>query len=112
MQRAACWEGQKGGEKEREEESCVWAFNVLQSCLIEGCFNAVGGWQVGIIIAICLRSRHHRLTFNGCSLCSVSKCPGEFDFHYCLENIHSAPLLSSLGLHEDDGFCINDEVAV
>lgn len=82
----------------------------LLSCLIEGCFNAVGGWQVGIIIAICLRSRHHQLTFNGCSLCSVSKCPGEFDIHYCVENIHSPPLLSSLGLHEDDGFCINDEV--
>ena len=26
-----------------------------------------------------------RLTFNGCSLCSISKCPGEFDFHYCVE---------------------------
>lgn len=32
--------------------------SMLRRCLIEGCFNAVGGWQVGIIIAICLRSRH------------------------------------------------------
>lgn len=41
---------------ERWRESFVWVC-VLQCCLIEGCFNA-GGWQVGIIIAICLRSRH------------------------------------------------------
>lgn len=52
-----------------------------------------------------------RLTFNGYSLCSVSKYPGEFDFHYCVENIHSPLLLSSLGLHEDAGLCINDEEA-
>lgn len=31
-----------------------------------------------------------RLTFNSCSLCSASKCPGEFDFHYCVENIRSS----------------------
>lgn len=41
-----------------------------------------------------------------CSLCSASKHPGEFDFHYRVENIHSSVLLSSLGLHEDGGFCI------
>lgn len=52
-----------------------------------------------------------RLTFNGCSLCSVSKCPGECDFHYCVENIRSALVLSSLGLHEDAGLCIIDEAA-
>lgn len=52
-----------------------------------------------------------RLTFNGCSLCSASKHPGEFDFHYRVENIRSSLLLSSLGLHEDAGFCINDEAA-
>lgn len=44
-----------------------------------------------------------QLTFNGCSLCSVSKCPGGFDFHY------GSLLLFSFGLHEDVGFCITDE---
>lgn len=50
-----------------------------------------------------------RLTFNGYSLCSVSKSRGECDFHYWVENIRSSPLLSSLGLHGDAGLCIIDE---
>lgn len=44
-------------DREVERELCL-GLGMLQRCLIEGCFNAVGGWQVGIIIAICLRSRH------------------------------------------------------
>ena len=44
-------------DREVERELCL-GLSMLQRCLIEGCFNAVGGWQVGIIIAICLRSRH------------------------------------------------------
>lgn len=43
-------------DREVERELCL-GLCVLQCCLIEGCFNA-GGWQVGIIIAICLHSRH------------------------------------------------------
>lgn len=44
-------------DREVERELCL-GLSMLQLCLIEGCFNAVGGCQVGIIIAICLRSRH------------------------------------------------------
>lgn len=56
--------GSRGGivgvmirDREVERELCL-GLSMLQRCLIEGCFNAVGGCQVGIIIAICLRSRH------------------------------------------------------
>lgn len=50
-----------------------------------------------------------RLTFNDYSMYIASKQPGEFNFHYHVENIRSSLLLSSLGLHEDVGFGIIDE---
>lgn len=44
-------------DREVDRELCLDR-SMFRRGLIEGCFNAVRGWQVGIIIAICLRSRH------------------------------------------------------
>lgn len=44
-------------DREVERGLCL-GLSAMRRCLIEGCFNAVVGCQVGIIIAICLRSRH------------------------------------------------------
>ena len=98
-------------DREVERELCL-GLGMLQRCLIEGCFNAVWGWQVGIIIAICLRSRHPDWLLMAAACVVLPSTRGGFDFHYRVENIRSSLLLSSLGLHEDVGFCITDEALV
>ena len=109
------WGGSRSGmvgvmirDREVERELCL-GLSMLQRCLIEGCFNAVWGWQVGIIIAICLRSRHPDWLLMAAACVVLPSTRGGFDFHYRVENIRSSLLLSSLGLHQDAGFCIIDE---
>lgn len=73
-------------DREVERELCL-GLSMLQRCLIEGCFNAVWGWQVGIIIAICLRSRHPDWLLMAAACVVLPSTRGGFDFHYRVENI-------------------------
>lgn len=94
-------------DREVKRELCL-GLSVFQGSLIEGCFNAVAGWQVGIIIAICLRSRHPNWLLMAAACVVFPSALVDLTFIMGW-NIHSSLLLFSFGLHEDVGFCITDE---
>lgn len=66
--------------------------------LIEGCFNAVRGWQVGIIRSYLFVQKTPWLTFNDCSMRAGFKRWGKFEFHSHVETF------ARLCLQEDVGF--------
>lgn len=53
-----------------ESRVCNWG----RLGLIEGCFNAVRGWQVGIITSYLFMQKTPWLTFNECSMRAGYKC--------------------------------------
>lgn len=82
-------------DREVEGELCLEP-STYRCGLIEGCFNAVRGWQVGIIISYLFMQETLWLTFNDCSMCSGSKHQGKFELHYCVEtfaHLFCSPLL-------------------